>query len=157
MENVEVIKKLAVLFSVLVIATAGLTCYLGYRHKYLNSYCEIELEKITQCDVSEANTPHWTTVITKEQLNNIEKKYSFKMASVDFKNDMLVISYGAELIKLDYNLMDSVYKTRGHYIGFADFGNAEQNTVFIYKAHSIPLFDTDTAGVSPNYRGKYRN
>lgn len=153
-----VLKKSVVLFSVLTLITIILACYFNYRYKYLLSYCEVGLEEIAQYNgiTMATNTPRWVPITTQEQIKNIQKKYSLELPQIDFEKDMLIISYGAELVRLDYNLKEFTYKTRGHYIGFPDYGGLKQNALFVYKTQLVPLFDTDAAGVAPDYRGKYR-
>lgn len=153
-----IIKRLFILFSVLSIIAIIFACYFQYRYDYLLSYREIELEEIFNNNetIISSDIPHWVCITTQDQLNSINEKYLLKLPSIDFKEDMLIISYGAKLQRLDYNLKESTYKTRGNYIGFPYYSNLKQNTIYVYKTQFIPLFDTDVAGVAPDYKGKYR-
>ena len=129
-----------------------------YKDQYLNSYREIELRKIAQCsDVFlTSDYPHWTSLTTPEKIKNIEKKYGVTLSNINLQSHMIIVSYGAELESIDYNLQESIFKDRGYYIGFPHYGKLEPNTVFLYEAKLVPIFDTDVAGFSNDYKGKYR-
>lgn len=75
---------------------------------------------------------------------------------VDLQSEMLVFSHNAELEDMDYNLRESTCKERGHYIGFAHFGESAPNTVILYKTQNVPLFIQDGGGFPPDCDGLYR-
>ena len=127
-----------------------------YKVQYRASYREIELNEVARCTGVIINQPYWVSITTDEQFNNIKKKYVLEIEPIDFKKNMIVISYGAKLIKLDYNLMESTFKTRGFYIGFPLYAEREGNVAYIYKTQYVPIADVDVAGVPPNYIGEYR-
>ena len=142
-----------VILSILIIAGKHI-----YKEQYLNSYREIELREIAQCsDVFLASDyPHWASLTTPETIKNIETKYGVTLNNIDLQSHMIIVSYGAELKSIDYNVQESTFKDRGYYIGFPHYGTLEPNTIFLYEAESIPIFDTDVAGFSDDYKGKYR-
>ena len=142
-----------VILSILIIAGKHI-----YKDQYLNSYREIELREIAQCsDVFLASDyPHWTSLTNPETIKNIETKFGVTLSNIDLQSNMIIVSYGAELESIDYNVQESTFKDRGYYIGFPHYGKLESNTVFLYEAESVPIFDTDVAGFSADYKGKYR-
>lgn len=129
-----------------------------YKFQYIASYCEIELNEVARVSdpFLNANEPYWVSLEDSEKVENIKKKYSVSLENIDFKKKMIVISYGAELKSMDYNIQESTFKTRGHYIGFPQFGDLKPNTIFIYETELIPIFNAEVAGFLPDYKGKYR-
>ena len=129
-----------------------------YKEQYLSSYREIKLSKVAQCsDVFlTSDYPHWASLTTPETIKNVETKYGVTLNNIDLQSRMIIVSYGAELKSIDYNMQESTFKDKGYYIGFPHYGKSESNTVFFYEAESVPIFDTDVAGFSDDYKGKYR-
>ncbi len=126
--------------------------------QYQRGYQEVSLQKIADSvfDMSERPIPYWTSVTSQEHAENNIKSLISDLPDIDFEKEMLVISYGAELESLKYNLKESIFKSRGKYIGFPYFRHEKsENLVFVYRAPLIPLMDTDVAGYPPDYKGKY--
>ena len=93
---------------------------------------------------------------TLRGLEYFEEEYGVSLQDVDLQNEMIVVSHNAELEDMDYNLRESTYKSRGHYIGFAHFGKRAPNTVILYKTQNVPFFIQDEGGFPPDYDGLYR-
>lgn len=107
-------------------------------------------------DMSKSPDPYWMSIDSREQVEDIIKKFNWDLPDIDFGKEMFIISYGSELENLGYNLKESTFKTRGKYIGFPCFKQEKSgNMVFIYRTTFIPLMNTDAAGYPPNYKGKY--
>lgn len=124
---------------------------------YINSYVTVGLNKIAHCDFEEAIlTPYWYTITNENALIAFEKKYKVNLPEINFLTEMLVISIGDQLVSLDYNLKESTYLARGHYIGFPVFSGEVKSIAYIYKTSFIPLFPAEVGGYSPEYMGKYR-
>lgn len=152
-------KKIIWIMVIIVIGTVSVVAYKvidqwQYRHGFQN----VNLNQIScrDFDMSKRETPFWICVTTQDQLYSIEKNYNFELPDVEFKKEMLILSFGSELESLKFNSRESSYKTRKKYIGFPYFAQESSiNTVYIYKTEKVPLMDTDEAGFPPNYRGKY--
>ncbi len=129
-----------------------------YKQQYFESYHQIKLTEMFVCtEQKEKNEiPHWATVTNFETLKNIENKYNINLGNIDFDKSMVIVSYGAKLEYLDYNSMESTFKTRNCYIGFPIFSNSQPDIIYFYIADYVPIIDTDVAGYSPDYKGKYR-
>ena len=124
---------------------------------YVNSYTTIELNRIAQCVFEEAILmPHWYTITNQNALKACEEKYKVDLPEINFLTEMLIISIGDQLISLEYNLKESTYHTRGHYIGFPIFSGEVKPMVYIYKTSLVPLFPAEIGGYPPEYMGKYR-
>lgn len=153
-----VIKTKYVILTILILSILVIVGKHVYKEQYLNSYREIELRKIAQCsDVFLASDyPHWASLTTPETIKNIETKYGVTLNNIDLQSHMIIVSYGAELKSIDYNVQESTFKDRGYYIGFPHYETLEPNTIFLYEAESVPIIDTDVAGFPNDYNGKYR-
>lgn len=129
-----------------------------YMILYITSYKKIQLKEIYSYKSEEIyiETPYWYTVYDEESINMLVKKYGIDI-NVDLQNNMLIVSYGAELEGLDYNTLESTYRHRGSYVAFPHYGDIQKNTVWFYQSNSVPIMNTDIAGYSPEYNGKYRN
>lgn len=143
---------------ILVVVIVITMCMYIYKRTYINSYEEIKLEKIAvyEDESLDLHSPCWVAVTTEEVINNIETKYMLDLSGIDLKNHMLIMSYGSELTSLDYNLKESTYLNRGHYIGYSNFEKTKSNRIFFYKASFVPIFDVEAAGFPPDYKGRYR-
>ena len=124
---------------------------------YVNSYKTIELNEITQCIYEdEIFKPHWYTITNQTALKLCEEKYKVDLPEIDFQSEMFIISIGDRLISMDYNLKESTYRTRDHYIGFPVFSGEVKSMVYIYKTSFVPLFPAEIGGYPPEYIEKYR-
>lgn len=149
-------KRITILLIISILSI--IICSYIYKREYINSYRNILLEQICQCKSNglKENNPHWMSIASEEQIKNIEQKYEVDLSDIDINKYMVIISFGAELKHLDYNLRESTYKTRKQYIGFPVFDSQKEDMIFFYKSPKIPIIDTDTAGFAPDYKGKYR-
>ncbi len=129
-----------------------------YVNLYVSAYREIQLIEINDYKSEEiyVENPYWQALYDEESINLLNKKYGTDI-NIDLKKYMLIVSYGAELEKLDYNKLEATYRDRGSYIGFPNYGDIQKNTVFFYQADYVPIMNTDVAGYAPEYNGKYRN
>lgn len=151
-------KYMILIFIVLLFVSIILISYKIYKIDYLKSYRQLDLVRIATCENKYSNNslPYWISLTTQEQINNTKQKYNINLPNIDLEQNMLIISYGSELIQMEYCLNEHTYKTRGSYIGFPKFGNEITNKVFFYKSPFVPLINTDVAGFSPEYIGKFR-
>ena len=128
-----------------------------YVQVYIASYKDIKLNEISRCTVENMNIeiPHWSAVYEPEKVKNIENTYGVDL-NIDLKENMLIVSYGAELNSLDYNTLESSYRSRGKYIGFPVFKNIRKSAVYFYSCKAVPIMNTEVARFSPWYNGEYR-
>lgn len=163
MKTKRIILVIAIIIAILIVAVA-----IGravYKHIYLNSYRDIELEKIAQIQNDDWNFDfkRWYSVESETELKKIGDKYSIDidLPEIDYKKYMLIISFGAELEKLDYSLMESLYKTKQHYIAFETFGKSNGNTVYVYRTPVVPIYNSEEGAILGGhhytYRGKFRD
>ena len=155
MAYVAIKKKHIIIVCVIIILFA---VRLIYKFQYVSSYREIELNQVSRLSVVLLNVkePYWVALTSLEVIENIEEKFNVSLDNVDLQKRMFIISYGAELKSMDYNVQEATFKTRGHYIAFPRFGELKPNTIFIYETEMLPLFSAEVAGFSPDYKGKFR-
>ncbi len=129
-----------------------------YRNLYISSYRSVEIKEICSYKNKEINikSPYWISVYDYNTVNVLIEKYNIRLDDFDIKKSMLIVSYGAQLESLEYNKLESTYYSRGSYVGFPVFDNFDANAIYFYSATSVPIINTDVAGYSPDYSGKYR-
>ena len=127
-----------------------------YKKHYIEAYKKIELNKIEQCSGVNigGEASYWTAVTEQRFVDNLEKKYNVELKDIDLGKEMLVVSYGAEILTMDYNKYEPKFKNK--HVAYVEFDEITPNTIYFYEAELIPICDTDFAGYPPEDRGKYR-
>ena len=144
------LKSFVLLFLILFVDFFILKYY--FKMDHFNSIKTIELLDYMQIQ-NEVSTdiPYWISVRSKDDIIFLEKSYGIDLSKWDYDN-MLVISYGAELKSLKYSLHDSTLKKRKAYIGFPTYGKTAMDKIFVYLCREqIPLINSEVAGYSPEY------
>lgn len=139
---------IAILIAVIMIAE-----FFVLKQYHMNSVKSVEFTEIMQIVNSQSvNNPYFAAAFDKEKIKSIAKEYNIDLSDFDFEQNMLVLSCGAELKSLKYSTHDSSYRHRNAYVGFPVYGETAPDKVFFYIAKKqIPLIDSATAGLPPDY------
>ena len=157
MAGVVVKRKYVIgVFIIVIILLLIIGYHFFYKQQYLNAYKRIEITQIEQCSGMYTNgeSPYWTAVTEQRFVDNLEKKYNVELKDIDLEKEMLIVSYGAEILTMDYNKYEP--KVKNKHVAYVEFDEMAPNTIYFYEAELIPICDTDFAGYPPGDRGKYR-